>query len=78
MPIINTVVTTNGQDANDPPRSYYNLQEEFDMVRDQLVHHTSSANLVVALNELEKLGQSLEVEKSRAHDLAVQVQVNEI
>jgi hypothetical protein len=37
------------------------------MVGDQPVHQTPSANLAVAFNELKKLGQSLKVEKIRAH-----------
>jgi hypothetical protein len=57
----------NGQDANGPPRPRRKLQEEFDMVGDQPVHQTPSANLAVAFNELKKLGQSLKVEKIRAH-----------
>lgn len=36
------------------------------MVRDQPVHQAPSANLVAAFNELKKLGQSPEVEKTRA------------
>jgi hypothetical protein len=51
------------QDTNGPPRPRRNLQEEFDMVEDQPVHQTPSANLAVAFNELEKLSQSPEVEK---------------
>jgi hypothetical protein len=58
-----TAQDTNGQDANDPPRPRHNLQEEFDMVGDQPVHQTPSANLAVTFNELEKLDQSLKAEK---------------
>jgi hypothetical protein len=68
----------NNQDENSPPCPRRNLQEEFDMVRDQLVHQTPSTNLAVAFNELEKLSQSPEVEKIRAHIMVAQVQVNEI
>jgi hypothetical protein len=46
------------------------------MVGDQLVQQAPSANLTVAFNELEKLPQTLEVEKVRAHIIAAQVQVN--
>ena len=47
------------------------------MVGDQRVYQTPNANLVVAFNELDKLPHTLEVEKVRAHIIAVQVQVNE-
>jgi hypothetical protein len=60
----------NGRDANGPPCPRRNLQEEFDMVGDQPIHQTLSANLTVAFNELKKLGQSLKVEKIRAHIMA--------
>ena len=50
-------------DGHDPPRRGHNLEEEFDMVGDQPVHQTPSANLAVPFNELEKLPQILEVEK---------------
>jgi hypothetical protein len=69
---------TNSLDAYGLPYPCHNLQEEFDMVRDQPVHQTPSANLAITFNELEKLGQSLEVEEIRAHIMVAQVQVNEI
>ena len=52
-----------GVDGHGPPHQGHNLEEEFDMVGDQPVHQTPSANLVVAFNELKKHPQTLEVEK---------------
>jgi hypothetical protein len=54
----------NGQDTNGPPRPHHNLQEEFDMVRDQLVHQTPSANLAVAFNELKNLANLRKLRRS--------------
>ena len=59
------------------PHHQHNLEEAFDMVGDQLVYQTQSANLAIAFNELDKLIHTLEVEKVRAHIIAAQVQVNE-
>ena len=61
-------------DGHGPPRRGRNL-EEFDMVGDQSVHQTPSANLAVAFNEIEKLPQTPEVMKVRAHIIAAQVQL---
>jgi hypothetical protein len=55
-----------------------NLDEEFDMVDNQPVQQTPSANLTVVFNELEKLPWTLEVKKIIAHIKAAQVQVNKI
>jgi hypothetical protein len=63
---------------NGPPRMRRNLNEEFDMVGNQPVQQTPSANLAVVFNELEKLPWTLEVKKTIAHVKAPQVQVNEI
>ena len=65
------------EDGRGPPCLQHNLDEAFDMVGDQPVYQTPSANLAVAFNELYKLPHTLEVEKVRAHIIAVQVQVNE-
>jgi hypothetical protein len=60
------------EDGHSPPHQDRNL-EEFDMVGDQPVHQTLSANLAIAFNELEKLPPTPEVEKVRAHIIAAQV-----
>jgi len=65
------------EDGRGPPRHQHNLDKAFDMVGDQLVYQTPSANLAVAFNELDKLSHTLEVKKVRAHITVVQVQVNE-
>ena len=65
------------EDGRGPPCHQCNLEEAFDMVGDQPVYQTPSANLAVAFNELDKLPHTLEVEKVRAHIIAAQVQVNE-
>jgi hypothetical protein len=48
------------------------------MVGNQSMQKTSSANLIVVFNELEKLSLTPELEKIQAHIKAAQVQVNEI
>ena len=50
------------EDGRGLPRHQRNLEEAFDMVGDQPVYQTPSANLVVAFNELDKLPHSPEVE----------------
>ena len=64
------------EDGHGPPRHQCNLEEAFNMVGDQQVYQTPSANLAIAFNELDKLPHTLEVEKVRAHIIAAQVQVN--
>ena len=51
------------EDGHGPPHHQRNLEEAFDMVGDQLVYQTPSANLTVAFNEHDKLPHTLEVEK---------------
>ena len=63
------------EDGRGPPHQERNLKEAFDMVDDQPVYQTPSANLAITFNELDKLPHTLEVEKVRAHIIAVQVQV---
>ena len=43
------------------------------MVGDQLVYQTTSANLTIAFNKLDKLPHTLEVEKVHAHIIATQI-----
>ena len=50
------------EDGRGPPRHQRNLEEAFDMVGDQPVYQTPSANLAVAFNELDKLPHTPEVE----------------
>ena len=49
-------------DGRGPPHHQRNLEEAFDMVGDQPVYQTPSANLAIAFNELDKLPHSPEVE----------------
>ena len=65
------------EDGHGPPRHQRNLEEAFDMVGDQPVYQTPSANLAITFNELDKLPHTLEVEKVRAHIIVAQVQVIE-
>ena len=65
------------EDGRGPSRHQRNLEKAFDMVDDQPVYQTPSANLTVAFNELNKLRHTPEVEKVRAHIIDAQVQVNE-
>jgi len=65
------------EDGHGPPRNQRDLEEAFDMVGNQPVYQTPSANLAVAFNELAKLPHTPEVEKVQAHIIAAQVQVNE-
>ena len=51
------------EDGHGPPHHQRNLEDTFDMVGDQLVYQTPSANLTVAFNERDKLPHTLEVEK---------------
>ena len=51
------------EDGHGPPHHQRNLEEAFDMVGDQPVYQTPSANLAVAFNKLDKLPHTLEVEK---------------
>jgi len=43
------------KDGRGPPCHQRNLKEAFDMVGDQPVYQTPSANLAITLNELDKL-----------------------
>lgn len=52
--------------------------DEFDMVGDQPIHRSLSANIAVAFNELNKLSQTPEMEKIHAYLMEAQVQVNNI
>ena len=61
------------EDGHGLPRLQCNLEKAFDMVGDQPVYQTPSANLAVAFNELDKLHHTSEVEKVRAHIIAAQV-----
>ena len=61
------------EDGRGPPHHQCNLEEVFDMVGDQPVYQTPSANLAVAFNELDKLPHTPKVEKVRAHIIAAQV-----
>ena len=51
------------EDGRGLPCHQCNLEEAFDMVGDQPVFQTPSANLTIAFNELDKLPHTLEVEK---------------
>ena len=51
------------EDGHGPLCHQRNLEEAFDMVGDQPVYQTPSANLAVAFNKLDKLPHTLEVEK---------------
>jgi hypothetical protein len=64
--------------ANGPHHTRRNLMDEFNMVGDQPVHRTPSANIAVAFNKLDKLGQTPEIEKIHTYLMAVKVQVNDI
>ena len=61
------------EDGCGPPRHQCNLEEAFDMVGNQLVYQTPNANLAIAFNDLDKLPHTVEVEKVRAHIIAMQV-----
>jgi hypothetical protein len=61
------------EDGHSSPCWGRNLEEEFDMMGDQPVHQTPSANLAIGFNELEKLPQTPEVKKVRVHIIAAQV-----
>ena len=61
-----------------PHRARRNLDEEFDMVGNQPVLQTPSANLTLAFTEVARLPLTPEVEKIIVHLKAAQVQVNEI
>ena len=65
------------EDGRSLPGHQHNLEEAFNMVGDQPVYQTPSANLAVAFNELDKRPHTPEVKKVRAHIIAAQVQVNE-
>ena len=65
------------KDGHGPPCHQRNLEEAFDMVGDQPVYQTPSANLAISFNELNKLPHTPKVEKVRAHIIAAQIQVNE-
>lgn len=47
------------------------------MVGDQPVHQMPSANIAIAFNEIDKLGQTPKTDKIRAYLMATQVQVND-
>ena len=47
------------KDGRSPPRHQRNLEEAFDMVGDQPVYQTPSANLTITFNELNKLPHTL-------------------
>ena len=66
------VAQTVDKDGRSPPRHQRNLEEAFDMVDDQLVYLTPSANLAITFNELDKLPRTPEVEKVRAHIIPAQ------
>ena len=55
------------EDGRGPPCHQRNLEKAFDMVGDQPVYQTPSANLTIAFNELDKLPHTPKVEKVRAH-----------
>ena len=57
------VAQATDEDGRGPPRHQRNIEEAFDMVGDQPVYQTPSANLAIAFNELDKLPHTLEVEK---------------
>ena len=65
------------EDGRSPSFHQRNLEEAFDMVGNQLVYQTPSANLAIAFNELDKLRHTPDVEKVHAHIIAAQVQGNE-
>ena len=65
------------EDRRGLSRHQHNLEEAFDMVGDQPVYQTPSANLAIAFNELDKLSHTPKAEKVRAHIIAPQVQANE-
>ena len=58
------------EDGRCAPRHQRNLEEAFNMVGDQPVYQTPSANLAIAFNELDKLPHTPEVEKVQAHIIA--------
>jgi hypothetical protein len=68
---------TNGN-PNGPPCICHNLDEEFNIVGDQSVEQTPSANLAVVFNKLARLPQTLEVKKNQCARQSGQVEVNEI
>ena len=51
------------KEGQGPPHYKRNLEEAFDMVGDQPIYQTLSANLAIVFNELDKLPHTPEVEK---------------
>jgi hypothetical protein len=56
---------------------HHDLTDAFDMCDNQQVFKTPSANIVVAMNELNKLLESLALDAVKAYLNAATVQVNE-
>ena len=67
------VAQATDEDGQGPSRHQCNLEEAFDMVGNQPVYQTPSANLAIAFNELDKLPHTPEVERVQTHIIATQV-----